>query len=89
MLRLQMVIELILPSKTLFSMARAVPHWAVELLWAAFMLPGMACKVADALDGDVAAWVRALMALIGVRGCKRAVVNDRVVDGWAADNGHG
>lgn len=64
-LRLQMIIQLIIPRKTPHSITRTATNRAVMFLGTILVLLRVASEVRGVLDGDVAAWVRAVVPLAG------------------------
>lgn len=63
MLRLHMIIQFVLPSKPPHTLTGAVTDRAAVFLGAILVLLRVASEVGGVLDGDVAAWVKAMISL--------------------------
>ena len=64
MLRLQMVIQLILPSETIDTLATTATHRTVVFLRTVLMFLQMTAEVGGMLDGCSTACVRAVVSLV-------------------------
>lgn len=72
MLSLQMIVQLILPSKASIAITVAVTNRTVERFRASLMFLHMALQVRDATRRYIAAWMRAAMIVSGGM-CNRSV----------------